>query len=79
MNRFLRGMLATAIAAPMLSGIASAGTPVPFTWDPAQATPSLPGSAFTADTIESIFYLHSFTGPTGAFDRHIYGTLTAFA
>ena len=44
--------LASLVAAAALAGAASAlANPLPFTWDPAGASPALGGSAFTADTI----------------------------
>ena len=48
-------ILGIALAVGAVASTASAGTV--FTWDPAGASPSLGGSAFTADTIEGTHYL----------------------
>jgi hypothetical protein len=41
--------------------------PVPFTWNPAGASPALGGSAFTADTIDREEFLRGVTQPDGSF------------
>jgi len=53
----------------VMLGLLLAGSALPahaevFTWDPAGASPSLGGSAFTADTIDGTHYLWSY-GPSG--------------
>jgi hypothetical protein len=53
-------MLAVAAAPPT----ATAGTV--FTWDPAAASPSVGGSAFTADGIVGLHYLYDVTPPAGS-------------
>src|SRR5580700_2944693 len=50
-------MLGIILAGSMMPIAARAGTV--FTWDPAGASPSLGGSAFTADAIQGEHYLYS--------------------
>jgi hypothetical protein len=39
------------------SGIGASAGAAPFTWDPSQASPALPGAAFTADSISTTDFL----------------------
>lgn len=59
--------LASLVAATVLTGAApSLANPLPFTWDPAGASPALSGSAFTADTIVREEFLRGVTQPDGS-------------
>ena len=51
-----RQAIGTALAILLVCGEAWA-SPATFTWDPAQATPPVPGTAFTADAIQTTDFL----------------------
>ena len=56
------------LAAAALAGATPAfGQALPFTWNPAGASPALGGSAFTADTIDREEFLRGVTQPDGSF------------
>ena len=60
--------LVSLAAAAALAGATSAlANPLPFTWNPAGASPALVGSAFTADTIIRQEFLRSVVQPDGSF------------
>ena len=60
--------LVSLAAAVALAGATSAlANPLPFTWNPAGASPALVGSAFTADTIIRQEFLRSVVQPDGSF------------
>jgi hypothetical protein len=77
--KLLKRFLVVVSALPVLGGMAVA-SPIPFTWDPSQATPALSGagSAFTADTINATNYLHSVVQPNGSFAQELILKINSF-
>jgi hypothetical protein len=72
--------LVSLAAAVALAGATSAlANPLPFTWNPAGASPALVGSAFTADTIIRQEFLRSVVQPDGSFIASRILVITGFS
>ena len=72
--------LASLVAAAALTGATSASAnPLPFTWNPAGASPSLGGSAFTADTMHDSSFLRGVGQPDGSSLAHHIDVITGFS
>jgi hypothetical protein len=68
------------VAAATLAGFAPAlANPLPFTWNPAGASPALGGTAFTADTINTTGYLRDVTQPDGTHRADRIEVITGFS
>jgi hypothetical protein len=63
----------------LCGGAASTAHAVPFTWNPAGASPALGGSAFTADTIHASSSLRSVGQPDGTAMAHHIEVITGFS
>ena len=78
--RTQQAWFASLVAAAALAGTASAlANPLPFTWNPAGASPALGGSAFTADTINTTGYLRDVTQPDGTHIANRIEVITGFS
>src|SRR5881227_2571734 len=62
--------LAIAVAAHYSAGASE----IPFTWNPAGASPALVGTAFTADTISATFFVRD-----DGVEAHRIGVITGFS
>ena len=72
--------IASLVAAATLTGAApSWANPLPFTWNPAGASPALGGSAFTADTMHDSSYLRGVGQPDGSSLAHHFDIITGFS
>ena len=73
-------ILGITLAVGAVASTASAGTV--FTWDPAGASPTLGGSAFTADAIDATHYLYDVSPspitPTDIYTVHFLEPITGF-
>ena len=73
-------ILGITLAIGAVASTASAGTV--FTWNPAGASPTLGGSAFTADAIDATHYLYDVSPnpitPTDIYTVHFLETITGF-
>jgi hypothetical protein len=66
-------------AAALTSATSASANPLPFTWDPAGASPSLGGSAFTADTMHDSSFLRGVGQPDGSSLAHHIDVITGFS
>jgi hypothetical protein len=72
--------IASLVAAATLTGAApSWANPLPFTWNPAGASPALGGSAFTADTMHDSSFLRGVGQPDGSSLAHHIDVITGFS
>jgi hypothetical protein len=72
--------IASLVAAAALAGAAPAlANSVPFTWNPAGASPALGGSAFTADTMHDSSFLRGVGQPDGSTLAHHIDVITGFS
>jgi hypothetical protein len=68
------------LAVATLAGTMPAwANPLPFTWNPAGASPALGGSAFTADTINITGYVRDVTQPDGTHVANRIEVITGFS
>jgi len=73
------GITSLVVAAALASATPALANPVPFTWNPAGASPALGGSAFTADTMVRQEFLRSVVQPDGSFVASRILVITGFS
>ena len=66
-------------AGAIIAAAPSLAAPLPFTWNPAGASPALGGSAFTADTIFTTSFLRDVGQPDGTGAAHYIQAITGFS
>ena len=76
----MRNWIASLVTAGVfMAAVPSIAAPLPFTWNPAGASPALGGSAFTADTIYTTSFLRDVGQPDGTGAAHYIQVITGFS
>ena len=73
------GIASLVLAAALASATPALANAVPFTWNPAGASPALGGSAFTADTMHDSSFLRGVGQPDGSSLAHHIDVITGFS